>query len=100
MGGKRGLLCFHTQRHRIQQVRRDIFRQKYRKINPHEQPLPDSCVKTLIRGALKKGAPEDLSCMCIVPSWHSRGLDAFLEKMSEKGQQHEEVDDGLDMFAS
>ncbi|CAD7957317.1 unnamed protein product [Amoebophrya sp. A25] len=60
--------------------------------------LPDAAVKALTRGAMRMGAPEDLSCMCIIPSWHKKLLESFLEKMGDKPILPE-ADDGVDMFA-
>ncbi|CAD7926325.1 unnamed protein product [Amoebophrya sp. A120] len=63
----------------------------------HGEGLSDSCAKGVLREALKKGAPETLSCMCIVPIWQTRMLEMFLDKLGQQAAQQD--DDMDDMFA-
>ena len=73
-------------------------------IHPPSQNLADAGSKHLIRNALRQGAPEDLSCQIVLPTWRKEALNALLD-----GGEHvhggvavkksKEAADDFDMFA-
>jgi len=67
------------------------------------ETLAEFAAKQLVRQALRKGAPEELSCSCITFSWMDKWLDKLLDtrkKRKLEGNQAAPVeDDEFDMFA-
>eukprot|EP00397_Hematodinium_sp_SG-2012_P035674 GEMP01038399.1.p1 GENE.GEMP01038399.1~~GEMP01038399.1.p1 ORF type:complete len:429 (+),score=108.18 GEMP01038399.1:124-1410(+) len=65
--------------------------------------LTESAAKHLVRQALRKGAPEELSCQCVSFTWMAKVLDKLLDKRKKQkleGTTEKPVeDDGFDMFA-